>query len=117
MLRKIICVVIITQGGGVAAPIASQVLGEVLPYLEIKKDNETEEDIKTEVEVPNVEGQTIKDATNELEELGLNIEVKCSEETEDNAESNSEGNQSIIIEQLPKAGIKVKQGTNVVAYY
>ena len=27
------------QGGGVAAPIASQVLGEVLPYLEIKKDN------------------------------------------------------------------------------
>jgi len=25
------------QGGGVAAPIASQVLGEVLPYLEIKK--------------------------------------------------------------------------------
>lgn len=105
------------QGGGVAAPIASQVLGEVLPYLEIKKDNETEEDIKTEVEVPNVEGKTIKDATNELEELGLNIEVKCSEETEDNAESNSEGNQSIIIEQLPKSGIKVKQGTNVVAYY
>ena len=27
------------QGGGVAAPIASQVLGEVLPYLELEKDN------------------------------------------------------------------------------
>lgn len=28
------------QGGGVAAPIASQVLGEVLPYLEVKKDGQ-----------------------------------------------------------------------------
>ena len=27
------------QGGGVAAPIGSQVFGEVLPYLEIKQDN------------------------------------------------------------------------------
>ena len=26
-----------SQGGGVAAPIASQVLGEVLPYLEVQK--------------------------------------------------------------------------------
>ena len=34
------------QGGGVAAPIGSQVLGEVLPYLEIKKDNEQEEEKK-----------------------------------------------------------------------
>ena len=30
------------QGGGVAAPIASQVLGEVLPYLEIEKTNNVE---------------------------------------------------------------------------
>ena len=31
------------QGGGVAAPIGSQVLGEVLPYLEVQKDNTSEE--------------------------------------------------------------------------
>ena len=30
------------QGGGVAAPIAGQILSEVLPYLEIKKSEETE---------------------------------------------------------------------------
>ena len=28
------------QGGGVAAPIASQILGEVLPYLEVTKNSE-----------------------------------------------------------------------------
>ena len=49
------------QGGGVAAPIASQVLGEVLPYLEIKKDNQDEEE-KGEVEVPNLIGLTRKEA-------------------------------------------------------
>ena len=51
------------QGGGVAAPIASQVLGEVLPYLEIKKDNQDEEE-KGEVEVPNLIGLTRKEAKN-----------------------------------------------------
>ena len=50
------------QGGGVAAPIASQVLGEVLPYLEVKKDNEKEEDAKNKVAVPKLEGMTIGDA-------------------------------------------------------
>ena len=50
------------QGGGVAAPIGSQVFGEVLPYLEVQKDNVSEEDVKTEVTVPNVVGMTIKDA-------------------------------------------------------
>ena len=49
------------QGGGVAAPIASQVLGEVLPYLEIKKDNQDEEE-KGEAEVPNLIGLTRKEA-------------------------------------------------------
>ena len=62
------------QGGGVAAPIASQVLGEVLPYLEVKKDNETEEDVKNKVAVPNLEGMTIGEAKKVLKDLNLNLE-------------------------------------------
>ena len=31
------------QGGGVAAPIASQILGEVLPYLEVSKKEDDEQ--------------------------------------------------------------------------
>ena len=55
-----------------AAPIASQVLGEVLPYLEITKDNQEEEE-KQEVVVPNLIGKTIDEAKKGLEKLKLNI--------------------------------------------
>ena len=90
------------QGGGVAAPIASQVLGEVLPYLEVKKNNEEE---KQEVEVPNLVGMSINQAKTALDELGLKIEAK--EEFDENNK---------IIKQLPKAGIKIKKGTSIIAY-
>lgn len=92
------------QGGGVAAPIASQVFGEVLPYLDVKKDNE-DNIAKQKVEVPNIVGMTEKEAKKVLEEIGLELEVK---------ENNEE--QQTITEQLPKAGIKIKQGTAVIAY-
>ena len=42
------------QGGGVATPIASQVLGEVLPYLEVQKDNQEDVNVQEEVEVPSI---------------------------------------------------------------
>lgn len=94
------------QGGGVAAPIASQVLGEVLPYLEIKKDNQDEEE-KGEVEVPNLIGLTRKEAKKALEEEGLLIETKESLKT------NLGEDDETIKSQLPKAGIKIKQGSTV----
>lgn len=37
------------QGGVVAAPVGGQVLSEILPYLELTKDNEKEEDIKNKL--------------------------------------------------------------------
>ena len=89
------------QGGGVAAPIASQVLGEVLPYLEIKKDNQDEEE-KGEAEVPNLIGLTRKEAKKMLEEVGLLIETKESLKT------NLGEDDETIKSQLPKAGIKIK---------
>ena len=94
------------QGGGVAAPIASQVLGEVLPYLEIKKDNQDEEE-KGEAEVPNLIGLTREEAKKMLEEVGLLIETKESLKT------NLGEDDETIKSQLPKAGIKIKQGSTV----
>lgn len=96
------------QGGGVAAPIGSQVFGEILPYLEIKKDNE-ESGEKQEVEVPNLIGMTVKEAKETLENLGLEIEIK--EEEENNSKQ-----EKSITKQLPKAGIKIKQGTSVIVF-
>ena len=100
------------QGGGVAAPIASQVFGEVLPYLEIKKDNEKGEE-KQEVEVPNIIGMSAGEAKKVLQDLQLELELR--ENSEDNKEDSSD-KEKRITQQLPKAGIKIKQGTSVIAY-
>ena len=93
------------QGGGVAAPIGSQIFGEVLPYLEIIKDGEQDEQV-IEIEVPNVEGKTLKEAESILKESNLNLIINNEEEGMDK--------ETIIVkEQIPKAGIKVKEGNSV----
>ena len=99
------------QGGGVAAPIASQVFGEVLPYLEIKKDNEEGEE-NVEIEVPNIVGMSIKEAEKAIKELELKIEIK----TDSKEEISSDNASKVIVQQLPKAGIKIKKGTSIIAY-
>lgn len=96
------------QGGGVAAPIGSQVLGEVLPYLEVQKDNLTEDDIKEEVEVPNVTGLTVSEAKKILEDVGLEISYK---ETEENVADKT------VTVQVPVSGIEIYEGTKVVVEY
>ena len=93
------------QGGGVAAPIGAQIFGEVLPYLEIAKDGEQDEQT-AEIEVPNVEGKTIKEAQSILKESNLQIVISNEQEEMDKETT-------IVKKQTPKAGIKVKEGSNV----
>ncbi len=57
------------QGGGVAAPIASQVLSEILPALEISPDKVNEENVKQSVIVPEVRNITVKEALKVLKEV------------------------------------------------
>lgn len=87
------------QGGAVAAPIASQILGEVLPYI-------TENSIDGDelVEMPELTGMSIKEAKEILNNLELDFEID-GKSTED-----------IIQDQLPKKGIQVSKGTKVILY-
>ena len=98
-------VVIIHQGGAVAAPVGGQVLSEVLPYLELAKDNEKEEDKIEQVKVPEIRNMNIKDAKNKLKENGLELEY------EEQEGQNSE--EIIIKEQNPKPGIKINKGSKI----
>ena len=84
-----------------AAPVAGQILSEVLPYLEVEKNEENMQIVT----VPNIVGMTEAEAKKTLEESGLILELK--DELEENG---------VIGSQLPKEGIKIKQGTNVIAY-
>ena len=96
------------QGGGVAAPIGSQVLGEVLPYLEIQKDTEDENMISEEVIVPNITGITISEAKKKLKDAGLDIKY---EETEEDISNKK------VISQVPNEGMKVNKESKIIVEY
>ncbi len=90
------------QGGGVAAPIAGQILGEILPYLEVKKSEETE---APTTPTPNVVGMNLKDAKEALE--GFEIQIENEEST---------NNDSIVYKQIPEEGISLESGGTVILY-
>lgn len=85
------------QGGAVAAPIASQILGEVLPYI---TENEEKE---YSIEMPEITGLDIGEAKKIIENLGLEYEI-IGEENE------------CVTDQLPKKGIKISEGTKITIY-
>ncbi len=95
------------QGGAVAAPVGGQILGEVLPYLELQKDNQEETEEIEEVEVPEIREMNLSDAKKMLKEAGLEIQTNI-EITKEMKEA-----EIIIKEQLPKPGIKVKKGSKI----
>ena len=95
------CVVIIIQGGGVAAPVAGQILGEVLPYLEVYKAEN--EDIQN-INMPDVVGLTIKEAKEVLE--GFEVEIQAEEFS----------NEDTITKQIPEAGIEINQNGKILLY-
>lgn len=95
------------QGGAVAAPVGGQVLGDILPYLELKKDNEQTTENLEEVEVPEIRNLNLKDVKKALKEAGLeiNLQVELGE--------NAKEEDIIIKEQSPKPGIKVNKGSKI----
>lgn len=96
------------QGGGVAAPVGGQILSEVLPYLELSQDNQTEEEAKTTVTMPEIRNLTVAEAEKQLEELGLSLEIRNIEQ-----EQEIDKKETIIKEQTPKPGITIESGATV----
>ena len=90
------------QGGGIAAPVAGQVLNDVLEYLEASKDKKEEIELIEEVEIPELRDKTIKEAKSTLKEKGLELSI--------NGEVNDD---TIVTEQMPKPGVKVVKGSKI----
>ena len=94
------------QGGGVAAPVGGQVFSEILPYLEVSQGNQDELEEVEEVQVPNIEGLSIKEAEKVVKEFGLEI----------SGDGDIEGlnkDEVRIVEQTPKEGVIVNKGSKV----
>ena len=94
-------------GGGVAAPLASQILSEVLPYLEVSQDYKDQIEVIEKVKIPEFRNRTLKDIETQAKEIGLELEYNIPEGEElDKAKI-------IIKEQSPKPGIEVNKGSKI----
>ena len=89
-------------GGSIAAPAVSQMLSEILPYLDIPSNNSDEGNVEL-VSVPNVTNKTIAEAQKILKAAGL--------------EYSSVGDaDNIVSEQVPKSGTQLKKNGIVKIY-
>ena len=98
------------QGGGVAAPIGAQLFGEILPYLDTLKDNETEEEKAIPTNVPNIIGLNLKQASEKLKEAKLEMVIN-------NEQEEIDMENTIVKNQTPLQGVNVNEGSKVYVDY
>lgn len=89
-------------GGKIAAPVVSQILSEVLPYMNIPS-NDTETAKEDLISTPNVKNKTLSNAKEILEKAGLKYEYSGSAD-------------DIITEQMPASGTQLTKGGIVMLY-
>lgn len=94
------------SGGGMAAPLFSKIMGEVLPYLGIEKQATDEGFDETQTTAPSLVGKTISEAKALLEENGFEFDVYNSDAQDDDA----------VVMQIPAANSPMPIGGKVVLY-
>lgn len=106
---EIICLVLLDEpttgvyfGGIIATPVARSIMEESLAYLEIEPSYTAEELATMETTVPNVIGMTVEEANVTLDNANLRYSL--------------DGSGEIVLNQLPKAGVKVNQNSTVMLY-
>lgn len=90
-------------GGSIAAPEVSQILSEVLPYLDIPSNSTGDSNSTDLISVPNLKNKTLKEAEKIISDLGLTYSCKG------NADD-------IISEQMPISGTQLTSGGIVKLY-
>lgn len=77
-----------------------------MPYLEVSQGNKDEVEQVEQVQVPNVEGLSIKEAEKITKEVGLEISIQNDSEELDRENT-------IIKEQYPREGVSVNKGSKI----
>ncbi len=88
------------SGGNMAAPMAGELIANILDYLGYQKSGNTVNE--NGVTIPNVVGQTPDEARATLNGLGLNVRMS--------------GEGSVVTDQMPTAGSTVPKGSSTVLY-
>lgn len=92
------------QGGTICAPVASQILSEVLPHLGITS-TETKQNNDSLTILPDVTSKSLTEARNILEASGFKVILK----TNDN-------DQTTVVSQYPRSGISLQAGSTICLY-
>ena len=94
------------QGGSIAAPTASRILTEVLPYLEIPSNDSTAITMTSSstTVLPDVRNKTAAEAKNTLESLGFTCKISGND------------NSLIVKDQVPKPGVGLTKGSTINLY-
>ena len=91
-------------GGKIAAPVVSQVLSEVLPYLGIPSNDSSQSITNSSlITVPDFKNKTVSEAKRILNDLGLTILTSANDD-------------EIITSQTPKAGVSLTERGMVKIY-
>lgn len=90
------------SGGNMVAPTASQVMGEILPYLGIEPDYSAEELVGADATVPNVVGKTAAEAKEKLESVGFAYKTV--------------GDGDTVTDQTPAGGAIVPNNASIILY-
>lgn len=106
---EIVCLVLLDEpngdshfGGVIATPVARNIVEETLNYLNVEPSYTAEELATMETTVPNIVGMPVESAKTALSMANLNVSIEGAGET--------------VLNQLPKAGIKVNRQSMVMAY-
>ena len=91
-------------GGQIAAPVVSQVLSEVLPYLGIpSNDSSQSATTASSITIPDLKNKTVAEAKQLLDDLDLNCITSANSD-------------EIITSQTPKAGVSIPNNGTVCVY-
>ena len=94
------------EGGQIAAPVISQIMSEVLPYLGIASDKDNSSSDEDTIMVTDVRNKTLAEAAKVLEKAGF--------KTLYNIEGNK--NELLVTDQVPKPGIKLSEDSIICLY-
>ncbi len=89
-------------GGTVAAPVAAEILTDILPYMGYEPQYTDEELASFAIKVPAVTNDTLTDAKNKVMAAGLKVRAV--------------GNGNTVIRQLPETGAELSKGGTVILY-
>ena len=90
------------SGGNMVAPVASEVMADLLPYLGIEPTYSAEELVGRDATVPNVIGDTVETAQKKLKEIGFSSRVI--------------GSESRVTDQTPVGGAIVPNNAEILLY-